>query len=182
NSGSLNLHLNAGVGDITFNSGSYIGTSGGDFSASGQNFDVSTGTGNPVISTDGGDILLDMSGAVWLRREVKTNGGNFTVENSSSFSSYFPNAKIDTSGNEDNRNGGLVTLTANGDIKVTSISTIGAPGVPGSRTGGAGGEVSLTSKTGLIEVGSINTSGGDGYSSIVNNHGNGGVAGNITIT
>src|SRR5690606_32641407 len=85
NSGSLNLQLNAGVGDITFNSGSYIETWGGDFVASGRNFDVSTSTGNPVVSTDGGSILLNMSGAVWLRREVKTNGGDFTVGSSSSF-------------------------------------------------------------------------------------------------
>src|SRR5690606_23184575 len=70
-----------------------------------------------------------------------------------------------------------------GNIKVTSISTIGAAGVRGSRTGGAGGEVSLTSIAGLIEVGSINTSGGNGYTPAGGDGSrNGGDAGDIAIT
>src|SRR5690554_3952411 len=111
-----------------------------------------------------GNITLDAGGSLTIG-SITANGG-------------------DRTGNEGNRNGGKIDLTANGDMSVASISTTGAQGVDASdsRTGGAGGLVSLVSNTGSIEVGSINTSGGDGHSSYGSNNRNGGNAGDISIT
>ena len=87
-------------------------------------------------------------------------------------------------GNTSNRDGGQVTLSANNNIEIASISAIGAEGLNDSdnRTGGSGGTVSIVSNNGLVEVGTINTDGGNGHESTGGNNRNGGQAGNITIT
>lgn len=108
-----------------------------------------------------GNVTIDTGGALTVGSIIANGGG----------------------GNEDNRKGGLITLTADGNIKVAGISTVGAAGVNknNSRTGGTGGDVSLDSSRGGIEVGNIDTSGGDGLT-YGDSSRNGGSAGSITIT
>ena len=87
-------------------------------------------------------------------------------------------------GNTSNRDGGEITLSADNNIEVASISAIGAEGMSsnGARTGGSGGAVSFFSDNGLVEIGTINTSGGNGHQSTGSNNRDGGQAGSIVIT
>lgn len=133
-----------------------------------------------LVLSDGNDLSVG---------DINTSGDSTRVTGNITLSA---NGNLDVgaitangaTGNTSNRNGGEVTLSANNNITAASISTLGAGGTNnnGARAGGNGGAVSLTSNSGLIETGTINTSGGDGHLSTGFNNRNGGQAGDIEIT
>lgn len=155
NSGKLNLELIANLdgdtsngGNIIFNQGSYIRTSGGYFSA-GVRFDsneqgeliarpedIATPKGNDFLayanndngfatidtSTGaddiGGAVIINMGGEVSAGSSIITGGGAFTILNSSSFTNNFSNSTINTS---NNFGGGDITINSTGDVNFGAV-------------------------------------------------------------
>jgi filamentous hemagglutinin family protein len=143
--GSLNVILNANLdgdnetdGNITFNAGSYINTYGGNFSATGLNIDL-LDSSSTAIETSGGDVNFVMSGSISLGSAIKTGGGSFTVESSTSFTNS--ESYIDTAG-------GTVSINSDGHVTLNDKSsegiTLGASNILGNFV--------LTSDEGIKQV------------------------------
>jgi len=92
NENKLNVELVAG-GNVSFTAGAKIETQGGSFKASGINFTTADST-TPAISTNGGNVSLDVTGAVSIGSGINTGGGNFTATLSSSFDNSTVNGSI----------------------------------------------------------------------------------------
>jgi filamentous hemagglutinin family protein len=145
--GVLNVSLiansdNTGGGNITIDAGESIETQGGYFYAGvraaadadgfldadilnpkGVNFTVTASpSNNTAISTAGGNVKLNVTGAVTLgdRNTISTDGGNFTAT-SQGFNSI--DAIINTASGDgtDNNNNNVADHTGGGDILIVSI-------------------------------------------------------------
>lgn len=92
NQNKLNVELKA-KGNIEFAAGAKIETQGGTFKASGVNFTTFDST-TAAIFTNGGNVLLDVTGAISIASGINTNGGNFTAELSSNFDNSAANGSI----------------------------------------------------------------------------------------
>lgn len=123
NENKLNVELIAG-GNVSFSAGAKIETQGGIFKASGVNFTTADST-TPAISTNGGNVSLDVTGAISIGSGINTNGGNFSATLSTSFDNSAANGSINTVG-------GSVSITDSGLINLGNITaqnlTIGRAG------------------------------------------------------
>ncbi|VUD41544.1 Heme/hemopexin-binding protein [Thalassocella blandensis] len=89
---SLNLDLKAG-GDVFIKEGITIDTRGGYFAVEGVDFTLgSTLSGATTITTNGGNVTLNNTGAVKLYGDITTNGGAFTVGSTASRAASFTSA------------------------------------------------------------------------------------------
>lgn len=175
NSGKLNLELIANLdgdtsngGNIIFNQGSYVSTSGGYFTAeNGNHFlthvsstpsfvSIDTSTGNDEI---GGAITINMSGDVILGSRVKTGGANFSVLSANRFTnSYTGNIAAYTEADFDDLDlqRGVIDIDGsfyNSEPGDPNFNTVYSLIDTSHRTGG--GDISITSQ-GDIRLGSVN--------------------------
>ena len=139
----LNLVLNAnsdnsGGGDVIINN-SRINTNGGDFTATGVNFSLTTNNGRE-IRTDSGNVSITTTGHALVGTEVADHPASISID-----------ADIVT-------NGGAVTLVSNKGLATTggTISTTGNINTSDS----ANGNVSISADGAIIIGGQINTDNG----------------------
>jgi|GEM_PF-2291479 len=154
-----------------FNTVNFDGVIGSlDLLDSDGNFSV--GNVNTQINNEnGGDIKIANT----------ANGGQLTVGTLTTQGGAAENGQV-------GKNGGAVTLNANGAITVDVINTSGSTGNDTSNNnfefdGGTGGNVSITSTSSTVTLKAITTDGGNGDAdgNTNNDDANGGSAGNITI-
>ncbi|MEG5006536.1 CHAT domain-containing protein [Microcoleus sp. B5-C4] len=145
--GSVNSDSRNGVsGNITMEAGNGINLNGNSISAGGPQ--CPTG-GNVTLKTTNGDIIIspgqidtigNTPGNIFL-----SSGGAISIGSANSVAGSI-DARSDSKGT-----GGNVTILANGDINLLSISGVYIPGDTG------GGNISLTSMNGKISTGILNT-------------------------
>ena len=183
-------NIDPASGNITVKNDVKIDTKGGYFSAAGKDFTTTSSatilisTANDTAATVGGNVDLDMSGAVNIKAPIKTGGGNFTVgtfngaavdHRALSFDGNDNNAKIDTF----NAFGG-------GDIFINTTNNVSLGNMSfGYSSANATGNNNNLARVGSIEVdssnGSVTLNAPLQYNDSANGTNTGGAAANTSV-
>ncbi len=128
----LNMSLNAGAsaGVITIHEDTSIWLDTGNFTATGHDFTLGSisSIDSGRLDTEGGDVDLFLSGDIRVGNWIDTDGGAFTVGDSSGgiYGSSFDNY-LTGNGGDITTDGGAITITtivdasANGDVTIGTI-------------------------------------------------------------